>query len=123
MSDVLVQGPKDYSFPIIRADTEEDDEFPNPPDRPIEPIHALQLFFLPFLLGYLLLSLFAAIMFQSYILLGISGFSIIVLIVGRMLEKICLNNFIKRRTIAIRVLGVEIVLFFIWQSTCVYLYY
>lgn len=122
MSDVLAHKPMEFTLPIVRTEIEEEDEYPDPPLPPIEPIHALQLFFLPFLLFYLFISVVISIGLGHYGLLAICSLSILVLIVGRELEKKYQKDPVLRRKIAIGVLGVEVVLFALWQNVCRFIF-
>ena len=120
MSDVLVYRATELTAPIVRIEEEEED--PHSPPYPIEPIHALQLFFLPFLLVYFFFSFIIALASGYYGLLVMSGLSLFIPFVGRKLEKKYINKPFLRRAIAIRVLFAEVVLFFIWQINCIYLF-
>ncbi len=120
MSEVKVNKPSGMPLPVVR--TEEDDEFPDPEDQSIKPILALQLFFLPYLIFYLLISIIVTIVSGNFGLLVLSSLSIIVFILGKVFVK---NNYLNPllcRTIAVRVLTVEVVIFAIWQIKCLYMF-
>ena len=121
MSEVAISRPSEFTKPIVRVEADEDEDFPTPPDRPIKPIHALQVFFLPFLLVYLFISIIMAIVSGNHWLLSMSLLAILAPIAGRRLEKQYQNDPNLCRTIALGVVVVELAIFLVWQISCVYL--
>lgn len=121
MSDVAVHRSTELALPIVRTEIEEDEEYPHPRPPSPAPIHALQLFFLLYLIGYLLISWVFAMESGNFSLFVLSSLSIMAPLVGKRLEKKYQNSLILRRKIATGALGVEIVLLLIWQICIFYL--
>jgi hypothetical protein len=122
MADVLIQAQQDDVLPkeIAEASTDKDDM--PPPDLPVEPIHALQLLFLPILLIYIFMSFIVAIVSQDYFLFIISILAVGILIVGRQIEKKYAKDLKQCRKIAIYVLAIEFGLYIIWRIACSVMY-
>ena len=114
ITEVIIPEQKGSSIPIGHGIIDLDDE-PQPPELPVEPIHALQMFFFPVLLIFIFMSFIIAIVSNDYLLLLVSILALILPIVGRIVEKKYQRN---RRKIAIGILTIEIGLYFIWEISC-----
>jgi len=122
MADVLIQEQKDGFLPKDIAEATTDKEDLPPPELPVEPIHALQLLFLPILLIYIFMSFIVAIVSEDYFLFIISTLAVAILIMGRQVEKKYPKDPKQCRKVAIHVLAIEFGLYFIWRIACSVIY-